>query len=184
MTLRKLTLLTPWSQTSSLQKFEKIRFLLFKPLSQFRNTQYILDTNLTSYWINFQKYQNSIVGRLILPVKISSLLSVVSIWLSLLNVLINMEQHVMCWKFLCIKLSSVVPRVYILYKCHLPFKMIQNNLFLLQLRKCSNMKRKMPITNGVYSKVMCSLRDLNAFIYIQDFRCERTDKIDFIFPWL
>ena len=50
------------------------------------------------------------------------------------------------------------------HKCHLPFKNDSDQSFCYSW-KMFKYERKMRMTNGVYSKVMCSLRDLNAFIY-------------------
>lgn len=51
------------------------------------------------------------------------------------------------------------------HKCRLPFKNDSEQSLFATVEKMFKYERKMPITNGVYSKVMCSLRDLNAFTY-------------------
>lgn len=84
--------------------------------------------------------------------------------------LINME-YVICWKFLFIELSSVVPIVYVL-----------TNSFCYS----ENIQRELLHWKEITHYIWCILQSAELFkgfegfpIYVQHFRCKFTDKINF-----
>lgn len=60
-------------------------------------------------------------------------------------------------------------------------KMIQNNLFLLQLKNVQIRKENAHYKWCILQSYVFFERSECFHIYIQDFRCKRTDKIHFVF---